>query len=1031
LVICESIGLLAQSPCPMVSEEFTSAGLLCVVLLMHVGLAVQVAAAVRSALVPSEINRRFLELAGITLVAASDNSNRSSAVRWLGWAVISIAVGVISAVQVERVRLLSGVASSIAFTWVYRSVVIREGLHSDPDSACRGFLFAAIVGALAAGVFTGARTYLMSEAEASQGVKQWLEMAAMDCKLYPRLRYRWIGGLRRVTQAFWQVQSDYVPDKIVTAGGHWSVPLAPVKPADSAQRPRPLPKKLHRSAPGLTSHGSAPPALSVARQPARPRPQSPAPGTPRVVQRTDEFIPLQHTDQSIPLSGVFSEDMGPLTTWVAALETKVRTIQQETIPHLRQEQSQSVTAEISASGHFRRGEVPDLEDHSGLFTVALPVTLCGLVLCVHAGVALALGTSEQGPSSGTRAVAAQCLVSAAGGACTALVCSVVRWCSLRPGFDGRPLECTLEGRRGCNSAINGVYALVGVLQSSSDSGRPVYRQVGVEDSPCYIYYVSGAGQDDSYAGVWAVGLHNPLNDPYRERCRWDQEVCAYMPELKPQHGTSACWRVHDTNGGCWGVFDPCVRVYPGKVFGVPLRNLLPPFLQRSISLKIRLHPPCSAVVWRGALVGVLLLCSVDTTPRRCIGLGAAGGLVYSILRAVSLRFDDPIEAVAVFGSAGLVGLLCRALFGLADLAPQLAKVLTVSGWAVACSLVVFVPFSVGRGSWLVRSECRLEAAPAEPEPRPSDVELTPVHVESHAMGAPSERSATTSVQVRSMQVAHDRANARRNLRDGIVPLEATIEGQNALQAASRMVRKYRQAEEDGVSVVSSTGTSDLLRNALQHDQSRVASCQTISEAQCGRVAITEVFVFRQSLGVTAAGHGFKTGDVVEIQGVHGWSQVKHLINAAHVAQVIDKDTIVVPVNVASATGSPSMNGAFVALADGAKPVAAPAPHVPNPNFMTEQEVAQWENISPEEKQRRFEERRKRKQKQSKQNRASYGAHLKGGHAPARASEPKEPQLVQLASNYKGIEGLDPATQSQVVRGFEIGDVPLKDKPNAS
>jgi len=406
-------------------------------------------------------------------------------------------------------------------------------------------------------------------------------------------------------------------------------------------------------------------------------------------------------------------------------------------------------------------------------------------------------------------------------------------------------------------------------------------------------------------------------------------------------------------------------------------------------------------------------------------------VVYSVLRILSLRFDDPIEAVAVFGSAGLVGLLCRAVVGLAGWGPQVSKVLTVCAWAVACSLAIFVPLSVGRGNWLVRSECRLEAAPAEPEPGPGDVELTPVHVDAQPLGAPSERSATTSVQVRSMQVAHDRANAIRNLRDGIVPLEATVEGQSALQAASRMVRKYRQAEEDGVSVVSSTGTSDLLRNALHLEKSRVASCQTITEAQPGRVAITEVFVFRQSLGVTAAGHGFKTGDVVEIQGIHGWNEVRHLINAAHVAQVIDRDTIVVPVNVASATGQPSMDGAFVALADGAKPVAAPAPHVPNPNFMTEQEVAQWENISLEEKQRRFEERRKRKQKQSKENRASYGAHLKGGHVPARTVEPKEPQLVQLASNYKGIEGLDPATQSQVVRGFEITNVPAKDAPSVS
>jgi Amt family ammonium transporter len=96
----------------------------------------------------------------------------------------------------------------------------------------------------------------------------------------------------------------------------------------------------------------------------------------------------------------------------------------------------------------------------------------------------------------------------------------------------------------------------------------------------------------------------------------------------------------------------------------------------------------------GALAGLVTITAEATTPTPALAtiFGAMGGVlvVLSVVLLDKLRLDDPVGAISVHGSAGLLGLLLVPLTnGEAKLTGQLIGALTIFGWVFVSSSVVW------------------------------------------------------------------------------------------------------------------------------------------------------------------------------------------------------------------------------------------------------------------------------------------------------------------------------------------------------
>ncbi|MEH6578147.1 MAG: ammonium transporter [Amphritea sp.] len=96
----------------------------------------------------------------------------------------------------------------------------------------------------------------------------------------------------------------------------------------------------------------------------------------------------------------------------------------------------------------------------------------------------------------------------------------------------------------------------------------------------------------------------------------------------------------------------------------------------------------------GALAGLVAITAEPSTPTalQATLFGAIGGVlvVFSIITLDKLRIDDPVGAISVHGTCGLLGLLLVPVTnGDVSLSGQLIGALTIFGWVFVSSLVVW------------------------------------------------------------------------------------------------------------------------------------------------------------------------------------------------------------------------------------------------------------------------------------------------------------------------------------------------------
>lgn len=127
----------------------------------------------------------------------------------------------------------------------------------------------------------------------------------------------------------------------------------------------------------------------------------------------------------------------------------------------------------------------------------------------------------------------------------------------------------------------------------------------------------------------------------------------------------------------------------------------------------------------GALAGLVAITAEPSTPTalQATLFGMAGGVlvVFSIVGLDKLKIDDPVGAISVHGTCGLLGLLLVPLTNTgASLSGQLIGAATIFGWVFGASLVVWAILNMIAGLRVSEeeeyegvdlSECGMEAYP--------------------------------------------------------------------------------------------------------------------------------------------------------------------------------------------------------------------------------------------------------------------------------------------------------------------------------
>ena len=127
----------------------------------------------------------------------------------------------------------------------------------------------------------------------------------------------------------------------------------------------------------------------------------------------------------------------------------------------------------------------------------------------------------------------------------------------------------------------------------------------------------------------------------------------------------------------------------------------------------------------GCLAGLVAITAGPDTPSalQATIFGALGGLlvVFSITTLDKLKIDDPVGAISVHGTVGLLGLLLVPVTnGDASFSGQIIGAITIFGWVFVTSLIVFFAIKMAMGLRVTEeeeyagvdaSECGLEAYP--------------------------------------------------------------------------------------------------------------------------------------------------------------------------------------------------------------------------------------------------------------------------------------------------------------------------------
>src|SRR5690606_39020013 len=111
----------------------------------------------------------------------------------------------------------------------------------------------------------------------------------------------------------------------------------------------------------------------------------------------------------------------------------------------------------------------------------------------------------------------------------------------------------------------------------------------------------------------------------------------------------------------------------------------------------------------GALAGLVAITAGPDTPT-ALGatiIGALGGtlVVFSILALDKLKIDDPVGAISVHGSAGILGLLVVPVTNSdATFSGQIIGAITIFAWVFGTSLVVWYLIKLAFGIRVTEEE---------------------------------------------------------------------------------------------------------------------------------------------------------------------------------------------------------------------------------------------------------------------------------------------------------------------------------------
>ena len=126
----------------------------------------------------------------------------------------------------------------------------------------------------------------------------------------------------------------------------------------------------------------------------------------------------------------------------------------------------------------------------------------------------------------------------------------------------------------------------------------------------------------------------------------------------------------------------------------------------------------------GALAGLVAITAEPSTPTalQATIFGALGGVlvVFSILALDKVKIDDPVGAISVHGTCGLLGLLLVPITGGATFMGQIIGALTIFGWVFAASFATWFVLKMVMGIRVTEeeeytgvdtTECGVEAYP--------------------------------------------------------------------------------------------------------------------------------------------------------------------------------------------------------------------------------------------------------------------------------------------------------------------------------
>jgi len=121
------------------------------------------------------------------------------------------------------------------------------------------------------------------------------------------------------------------------------------------------------------------------------------------------------------------------------------------------------------------------------------------------------------------------------------------------------------------------------------------------------------------------------------------------------------------------------------------------------ALRLRTRTYDLAGTCNGILAGLVAVCAGvgDMKPELAFVTGILGGLAYEVGHIVvtRLKIDDPLDAFAVHGCGGMMGLITRPLFSIGGVhgtmfAYHIVGICAIVAWSGGLTLLIFLPLRV-------------------------------------------------------------------------------------------------------------------------------------------------------------------------------------------------------------------------------------------------------------------------------------------------------------------------------------------------